>query len=805
MTAEPGKTLAEPNSVCDLTDLTKLHELCRNFTGITRVAIAVLDLDGNTLVATGPLNLCPHNRSFPIHSVYPAEATYQENHTSQTKQCMQAPDSHLCQYENGLTSITEPINVDGHHVANFFIGPFFCSETDKARYCQQMATIGFAEATSPEAVVQIPVFSSAQQQNMMQFFSRLTSLICESGHARRMLIAEREQIEQARSKGEDRMRSLMNTIPDLIWLKDTDGIYLTCNTMFERFFGVKEAEIVGKTDYDFVDKKLADFFREHDRKAMTSESPSINEEWITFADDGHSALIETIKTPMLDARGNITGVLGIARDITERKRTEDILARQNTELIAAKLVADTANKAKSEFLASMSHELRTPLNAILGYAQLFSQASGLSERQRNGIETIRQSGQHLLTLINDLLDMAKIEAGKFELSPSTVRLVPFLDGISNIIQVKATEKRLQYVCENDPQLPAQIWVDEKRLCQILLNLLSNAVKFTQQGTVTLRVTTLSSHDHEANVRFEIADTGTGITTEEMSRLFRPFEQAGDSRQRTGGTGLGLAISRRLANLMNSEIYLESYPQQGSRFWFDLTLPIREETIADPQTNNPVSGYDGPRKKVLIVDDVAANRALLHDLLCELGFELYEAVNGQEAIEQVSAVSPDLVLMDIVMPIMNGLEAIRLLRQQYSQATLPIIVISASATPEETNESLSAGANAFLSKPIRQELLLNTVATCLQLVWQHTVLPASEGNHRSVPGNMIIPPQEEIAALYKIALAGNMRAIHTQAAYLISQNENYRAFAGQLQQLALTFQSQAILHLIETYVDTESKS
>ncbi|HEU0200051.1 MAG TPA: response regulator [Burkholderiaceae bacterium] len=397
----------------------------------------------------------------------------------------------------------------------------------------------------------------------------------------------------------------------------------------------------------------------------------------------------------------LDGVL-LARTIRhalERKRADEALQRAHAELRQAKERAEAANLAKSAFLASMSHELRTPLNAILGYAQLLKWDPSLSERQRAGLNTIEQSGQHLLALIDEVLDLSKIEAGKVELRPTPLDLASFVRGIADIIRVRAEQKGLQFIWETT-SLPALVLADEKQLRQVLLNLLGNATKFTDHGHVSLRVTTLATTEHEVVVRFEVQDTGIGMEPEQLQSLFQPFQQVGDPRRRRGGSGLGLAISRQLVRLMGSDIQVKSEQSGGSQFRFDIRLALAQKRAAPDMNDQMVIGYEGPAKKVLIVDDVPQNRQLLIEMLRPLGFETAEARNGQEGVERALALMPDIILMDNVMPVMDGLQATRELRQLPALKDIPVIAISASASRADEEAAFAAGASGFLAKPFR---------------------------------------------------------------------------------------------------------
>jgi signal transduction histidine kinase/ActR/RegA family two-component response regulator len=401
----------------------------------------------------------------------------------------------------------------------------------------------------------------------------------------------------------------------------------------------------------------------------------------------------------------------LQRHAEEQRRLED--ERRARE------AAEAANEAKTRFLASMSHELRTPLNAILGFSQLMQQDPDGSEAQRRHAGFIRESGMHLLALIEDVLDIARVEAGRLSLFPAPLALAGFLDSVAATGRMRAAQKRLAFDFHAAPGLPSHVMADEKRLRQVLLNLLDNACKFTERGRVGLRVDALPvGTPGAARLRFEVDDTGVGIAREHVDAVFRPFEQVGDSQSRRGGAGLGLAISRELVRLMDSEIELASRPGHGSRFWFDLALEVPALAASGPRPTMP-RGFEGPPRTVLIADDVARNRALLRDLLTPLGFGIHEAADGQEAVDRAQRIGPDLVLIDSVMPGVDGITAIGRMRATPQLRDVPIISVSASAMTADRERCLAAGANAFLSKPVDVFALLDQIERTLGLRWTYT--------------------------------------------------------------------------------------
>ncbi|MEI6139127.1 MAG: ATP-binding protein [Mariniphaga sp.] len=744
-------------------------------------------------------------------------------------------------------------------------------------------------------------------------------------------ITELKKKEEESTRQSGLITSLLDSIPDFIFFKDIDGVYLGCNPSFAEFVGKPRGEIVGRTDFDLFGKEIGDFFRYHDNEMLKYKQPKHNEEWITYP-DGRRILIDTLKTPYLGADGSLIGILGVSRDITLRKEAEEALLKHATlqkilmdmastyinvpidqvndtineslktlgtfvaadrsyiftydpikkttsieyewcnadiasqidelqdisfdmfpdwvtthqkgdilyiadvpalpegnlkkilqpqgikslitipmmsggkcigfigfdsvknfyqytddsitllqlfshmlvnvknrvkaenELIGTNLYlesatikanemavrAETANKAKSVFLANMSHEIRTPLNAIIGFSQLMNRDKTMADTQREYTTSIIRAGEHLLALINDILELSKVEAGRVALNPTNIDLHSFMNDIQLIFKERVQTKHLWLLFETVGEIPHYVIVDENKLRQVFINLIGNAIKFTDKGGIAVRTRYDKNNDRTGRLVVEIEDSGDGIPENEIANLFKHFVQTSSGIKKGSGTGLGLALSRELAIIMGGDITVSSKVGTGSVFTFYVEIKEGETEPVKAENTKYVVCLDKNEKscRILVVDDKIENLRVAVNLLKEVGFETNEAINGEDAITKFEQWDPHLILMDLRMPIMDGFEATRRIKSTEKGKKTPIVALTASTFEEEQMKVELLLMQGHIRKPFRESVLFSTISKILGIKYIYEDDIISESG---------IHPKKEWLVLNEISkLSNNLR-------------------------------------------------
>ena len=641
----------------------------------------------------------------------------------------------------------------------------------------------------------------------------------------RVDIEKREEAEEQLRKSEQKYHSLFASVNEGVCLHrvvydqqghSVDYEILEMNPAYEMILGITPEEAINR---------LA-------TQLYGTDTPPYMDIFLKVAETGEPVSFETCFPPMekhfkisvfSPGKGQFATLFA---DITERKQIEkelrnhrdhleELVRKRTAELSAAKEQAleaqrraeaaqrasEAANQAKSVFLANMSHELRTPLNAILGFSQILERQKNLTDTQKYQARTIHSSGKYLLTLISDILDISRIEARKEDVTFDEFNLPTLIHEILSITKVNAIEKGLELRCENGNTLPAIVRSDARKLRQVLLNLLGNAIKYTHEGSVTFHVQRIEPGDVEdrtrhsslVNLQFQIADTGIGIPNEKLEAAFEPFTRLQDADQAVSGTGLGLAISRRLVELMGGTLFVESQVGKGSIFTVELALEVVAE-VAEASVNAPqraVIGYTGERKRILLVDDNPANLALLFAMLDPLGFEMEMADDGNKATRMVAQFRPHLVLMDLLMPGIDGHETLRRIRNTEFVSKTPIVGVSAAVADKTRIEAFAAECNDFVSKPVDIKDLLPVLKTQLQLDWIW-----EDADAATVPASVEMPekrpPCSVIEELLHDTERGDFSGLIKRLDALEAQDPAYHVFCDQIRVCAKRFDDDAII-------------
>lgn len=549
------------------------------------------------------------------------------------------------------------------------------------------------------------------------------------------------EVEQSRT------HAILENVVDSIITIDEKGLILSFNPASERIFGYSANEVLGKNIKFLMPEP---YQSEHDQyltNYLTSgiaKIIGIKSEVLGLRKDKSQCPLELAVSEV--SVGEDRFFTGIVRDISERKKFEN-------QLQTAKEEAESANSAKSIFLANMSHEIRTPMNAVLGYSQILLRKKDLDQNTKDAIKTIDNSGKNLLKLINEILDISKIEAGKMELNITGFDLNELIDNLSSMFELRCQQKQLHW---NVKGTSGRISVhgDETKLRQILVNLLGNAIKFTESGEVTFSVTTLEENQY----RFDIIDTGNGIPVEAQEKIFEPFQQEEEGSKK-GGTGLGLALSKKYLELMGADLILKSKLNEGAHFHFTLTLPPADETSYRRKKYRTVLRLAPESKvKALVVDDILENREVLSKLLSSIGVEVIEAINGKEGVKKTIEHHPDIVFMDMRMPVMRGEEAAKLIQEKFGQDQIKIVSITASAFDLRRQHFLDMGFHDYISKPFKEEQIFESLKELLDIEYVYEdensepekteILEDLEVSDISLPKSLITK-MKNAAELYKV--------------------------------------------------------
>ena len=624
-------------------------------------------------------------------------------------------------------------------------------------------------------------------------------------------VTDRKQLEESLRQSEEKTKTILNSavaaiasmrvFQDHRWYIDqvSDGVERLTGYPAEAFVQDQDLwiNLIEPADWQPV---AAEVFRN-----IFAEQTATYE-YRLYHQQGHTRWISQTSNSWWDEEQKCWLVTAFSVDITDRKQAEQ-------ELQQAKEAAEIANQAKSIFLANMSHELRTPLNAILGFSQLLQRGAHFLPEEREHLRLIQSSGNHLLKLINEILDLSKVEAGKILLEPEKTDLYALLNLVRDTLSDRAYRKNLQFSLNIHPDVPPYIIVDERKLQQVLLNLLNNAIKFTQTGSVTLEVE-LVQPSLNPSLRFTVIDTGSGIAPEELHLIFDAFAQTTAGQKAQEGTGLGLTISQRLVQVMGGEITVQSVLGQGSIFAF--SLPVTVTSCSPPASELPdlqITGVKGqpPQYRILVVDDQRENRLLLVKLFQQLGLETKAATTGEEAIVLWQSWHPHLIWMDLRLPGFDGYQTtrkIRALEQQNRSNGSPqtpciIIALTAQALPEDRELALAAGCDDYISKPFQVETLFSTMAKYLAIEYTYTTYTAEDAPHcplnqseRLTPEAFAVMPQPWISQLYQASLLCDTDEVAKLLQQIPPDHQNLEQGLGQLAQ---GFNFQQIMDLTAQYL------
>jgi PAS domain S-box-containing protein len=612
-------------------------------------------------------------------------------------------------------------------------------------------------------------------------------------------ITERKRAEAALQASEEKFRQIVNSIPNAVSMLDMNLRLTYMSAGVQRILGyTPEEAMTFSLDQICTPESLAIAFKTlQERLEANAKGSDPNYVLILeleeYHKNGSTVCLENTMTFLRDANGAPVGILCVSADISERKRAQ-------AELKEAKDAAEAANQSKSIFLANMSHEIRTPMNAILGFAQLMQRDSDLSPKSREHLNIINRSGEHLLTLINDILEMSKIEAGRVTFVPNTFDLAALLEDIELMFRMRTEAKKLQFLVGKVGNVPRWVVSDERKLRQVLINLLGNAVKFTGQGGIALRLGAKAGKTDAIDLQFEVEDTGPGMAEDEIGRLFQAFEQTKTGIQ-IGGTGLGLALSRGFIQIMGGSISVASAVGKGTTFHFEIPVQEGKEgqtPVKITQRRVVCVRPDQGVIRVLIADDKETNRLLLSQILSSAGFQTQEVANGAEAVEAVGAWNPRIVLMDMAMPVMDGYEATHRLKTSQDHGETLIIAVTASAFEEDRKRVMSAGADGYLAKPFKEAELFALIGalTGVEYLYEEDRVGEQASKPAEVAAEMreavtMLPP-DLVDQLRDAAEGADLDRLNELVGQLATDQPT---LAKRMQEMAARFEYEALIELL----------
>lgn len=601
-------------------------------------------------------------------------------------------------------------------------------------------------------------------------------------------INDRTKAEHELKESEEKLLIIMQTMDEGVTVY-TDQEIKFVNSAFCKLLGYSEDELIGKNT-EAISAKIIhpEDLKKVNGAASDCLTADVTERMEYRYVNVNGDIVWVSGIPAIIPWGNEKAIIATVVDITRHKMAQK-------ELEDAKNTAETANKAKSTFLANMSHEIRTPMNAVLGYSQILQRDQTLSETQRQYINSINKSGEHLLTLINDVLDMSKIEAGRIQLVPVSFGFKTLIDDINELFSLKVSEKNLRLHSVISDTIPDYIIADEGRIRQVMINLVGNAIKFSNEGTIQINI----EQKNPNLIQIAVVDEGMGIPDEMLERIFEPFEQTESGINTAGGTGLGLSISKKIAELMGGDLTVESKLNQGSTFTFSFSFQESTATASPKSIEDHVVSLTSAfaSTKLLVVDDKAFNREIIGAMLNPLGFSIRYAINGKEALEIFQEWNPRIIIMDIVMPVMDGREATRRIRSLDIGKEVVIIAVTASALDEERAEILQLGVNDFVRKPFKMNELLASIKSHAQLDYIYAKT-ANDSATAALDKQQTIQELRKMDAiwlknLYRAANLGDMDGIQK----LIATNETLQPYlASQLHSLSEAFEFEEIIDMID---------